>query len=88
MWAAGHTDDAPIPEGLATVELLLAAGASVAPADDRGKTALMIAAERNHPEIVARLLAAGADPAARDKMGETAADLAASPAVNRALAGG
>ena len=69
MWAAGHTDDAPVPEGLATVELLLEAGAPVAPADNRGKTALMIAAERNHPEIVTRLLAAGADPAVRDKEG-------------------
>ena len=48
----------------------------------------MIAAERDHPEIVARLLAAGADPAARDRDGKTAADLAASAAVREALAGG
>ena len=88
MWAAGHTNDTPAPDGLATVDLLLAAGAPVAPADNRGRTALMIAAERDHPEIVARLLAAGADPSARDRDGKTAADLAASAAVREALAGG
>ena len=87
MWAAGHTNDTPAADGMATVELLLAAGAPVAPADNRGRTALMIAAERDHPEIVARLLAAGADPAARDREGKTAADLAASAAVHEALAG-
>ncbi len=32
MWAAGHTNDAPEADGLATVEELLSAAAPVAPA--------------------------------------------------------
>ena len=73
MWAAGHTNDTPAADGLATVELLLGAGAPVAPADNRGRTALMIAAERDHPEIVARLLAAGADRRDRGSRAATTA---------------
>ena len=37
MWAAGHSNDVPEAEGLATVEALLAAGAPVGPADNRGR---------------------------------------------------
>lgn len=85
MWAAGHSNDVPEAEGLATVEALLEAGAPVGPADNRGRTALMIAAGRGHAAIAARLIAAGADPAARDKDGKAAADLAADDAVRAAL---
>jgi ankyrin repeat protein len=88
MWAAGHANDAPEADGLATVEELIAAGAPIGPADDRGRTALMIAAERGHSKVVARLLAAGADPGVRDKAGLTASDLAANDAVRAALGGG
>lgn len=87
MWAAGHSNDVPAIEGLETVELLLSRGAGVDLVDDRGRTALMIAAERGHPEIVARLLQAGADPSARDNGGLTAIDFASDPAVRRALGG-
>ena len=88
MWAAGHSNDVPEAEGLATVEVLLAAGAPVGPADDRGRTALMIAAGRGHAAIAARLIIAGADRAARDKQGKTAANLAANDEVRAALARG
>jgi ankyrin repeat protein len=87
MWAAGHSNDVPASEGLETVELLLSHGAGTAFADNRGRTALMIAAERGHREIVARLLAAGADPSVRDKDGHTALDLASDTAVRQALGG-
>jgi len=87
MWAAGHSNDVPATEGLETVELLLSRGVGVDLVDDRGRTALMIAAERGHPEIVARLLQAGADPSARDNGGLTALDFASDPAVRRALGG-
>jgi ankyrin repeat protein len=74
MWAAGHSNEVPVGEGVETVELLLARGAGVDLADDRGRTALMIAAERGHAEIVASLLATG--------------DLASEAAVRKALGGG
>ena len=87
MWAAGHSNDVPEAEGLVTVEALLAAGAPVGPADNRGRTALMIAAGRGHPAIAARLIAVGADPDARDNEGKTAADLAANDEVRAVVAG-
>ena len=68
--------------------LLLAAGAPVGPADDRGRTALMIAAGRGHAAIAARLIVAGADPGAHDNEGKTAADLAANDEVRAAVAQG
>ena len=86
MWAAGHSNDVPEAEGLATVDVLLAAGAPVGSADNRGRTALMIAAGRGHTAIATRLIAAGADPDARDKKGKTAADLAATDEVRAVLA--
>jgi len=81
MWAAGHANDVPSAEGLATAKLLIERGAKFDIADNRGKTALMIAAERNHPEIVELLLKAGANPMSQDKQGKTAAQLAASDAI-------
>ena len=85
MWAAGYSDDAAADDGAATVRLLLAKGAQLDPADNRGRTALMIAAGRDHAEIVELLLAAGADRELRDKDGKTAADLATDDAVKTAL---
>ncbi|MCI0431524.1 MAG: ankyrin repeat domain-containing protein [Rhodospirillales bacterium] len=84
-WAAGHANDAPVADGLATVTLLLDRGADQSLADDRGRTPLMIAAERGHAEIVSLLLSRGGDPAHRDREGKTARDLAANAAVAAAL---
>jgi ankyrin repeat protein len=81
MWAAGHTNDVPEGDGLATVRLLLERGASLELADDRGRTALLIAAERGHLRIVELLLEAGADPRVRDRQGLGLAELAAEPAI-------
>ena len=69
----------PGPGGL--TRALLERGARLDPAENRGRTALMIAAERDHPEIVRLLIEAGADVARADKEGLTAAQLAASDAV-------
>jgi ankyrin repeat protein len=85
MWAAGYSDDATPADGAATVRLLLAKGAQLDLADNRGRTALMIAAERGHAEVVTQLLAAGADRKLRDRDGKTAADLATADAVKTAL---
>ena len=59
-----------------TVELLLERGAKVDLVDDRGRSALMIAASLDHGAIAQALVAAGADRALRDKSGKSAADLA------------
>jgi ankyrin repeat protein len=85
MWAAGHSNDVPESDGLDTVELFLARNVEINSVDDRGRTALMIAAERGHAQIVMRLLAAGAKSEQRDRDGKTAFDLGATPAVRKAL---
>jgi ankyrin repeat protein len=85
MWAAGHANDVPEPEGLATVQLLVRRGARLDPVDDRGRSAVMIAAERGHSLIVSWMVGAGADTGLEDNEGKTAADLAASPAALAAL---
>ncbi len=87
MWASGHTDDVPVAEGLATVELLLKRGAALDLVDDRGRTALMIAAERGHADVVQMLIQAGADLKRRDAGGKTAADLTTNDAVRLLLPG-
>ncbi len=77
MWAAGFSNDVPPAEGLATVSLLLDLGVEVNPRDNRGRTALMIAAERDYAEVVDALVKAGARPGIEDNEGKTARDLAA-----------
>jgi ankyrin repeat protein len=57
------------------VSYLLDAGANLDDCDDRGRTALMIAAEGGHAEIAGLLVARGADPTLKDKAGKRAADL-------------
>jgi ankyrin repeat protein len=68
------------------VELLIARGAAIDAADNRGRTALMIAAERGDAAVVETLIMRGADRALRDKAGNTACDLEASESVREALA--
>ena len=65
--------------------LLLERGARVDDRDNRGRTALMMAAESNHSTMVDFLLSKGADAAARDKEGKTAADLATRVAIKDRL---
>lgn len=77
MWAAGHADNALREDGVRTVKLLIERGATVDLVDDRGRSALMIAASLDHGEIIRELIAAGADRSKRDKAGKSAADLAA-----------
>ena len=86
MWAAGHADSVAEAQGLRTVEILLSRGAKIDLVDDRGRSALMIAAGLDHGAIAKVLLAAGADRALRDKTGKTAADLAGGAEVRTIVA--
>lgn len=85
MWGAGHSNDTPRQDGVATVRRLLDLGAEVNAVDDRGWSALMIAAERGHDEVAALLLEHGADPAIAGKDGRRAADLAKNEALRASL---
>src|SRR5205807_4173908 len=59
----------------ATVHLLLDKKADVNAQDDRGRTALMYAAESGHLQNAKALLAEGANVRRKDKKGQTALDL-------------
>jgi ankyrin repeat protein len=75
MWASGPDEGVPEAQAATVVSYLLDAGAHIDDRDNRGRTALMIAAEGGHAEIAALLLARGADPSLKDKAGKRAADL-------------
>ena len=85
MWASGPDELVPEPQALEVVAFLLGAGAHVDDRDDRGRTALMIAAEGGHAQIANLLLARGADPSLKDKAGKRAADLTVLTALRERL---
>lgn len=85
MWAAGTPADAPEAEALRLAAMLLDTGARIDEADDRGRTALMDAAELDHAAMVDLLLARGVDKSVRDKNGLTAADIATNVAIKSRL---
>jgi uncharacterized protein len=86
MWASGPDEKVPEAEAAKVVTFLLDAGAHIDDRDDRGRTALMIAAEGGRAEIASLLLARGADPALKDKAGKRAADLTALSSLRERLA--
>src|SRR6266852_2140935 len=75
MWASGPDEKAPEAQAVKVVSYLLDAGARIDDRDDRGRTALMIAAEGGHAEIANLLTGRGADASLKDKAGKRAADL-------------
>jgi uncharacterized protein len=77
MWASGPDEKAAEAQATKVVSYLLDAGAHIDDRDDRGRTALMVAAEGGRAEIANLLLARGADPSLKDKAGKRAADLTA-----------
>lgn len=85
MWAAGHANDVPVDDGVQVVTMLLDRGAAIDAQDDRGRTALMTAAELGHEEVVDLLLRRGAQPGVRDQAGKTAADLTSSEEIRAKL---
>jgi ankyrin repeat protein len=70
---------------LDVVTLLLDAGAPIDAVDNRGRTALMIAAELGRGPIVEALLGRGADRSIADRSGKRALDLAANASVRERL---
>lgn len=66
--------------------LFIDRGARLDDRDNRGRTALMIAAELNHAAAVDLLLARGANKDLKDKQGKTAADLTTLTALREKLA--
>ena len=85
MWAAGHDKGLSPQASARVIDLLLAHGADLDDADNRGRTALMIAADLGYADIVDILVHRGADRAKKDHDGKTAFDLAANSAVREKL---
>lgn len=87
MWAAGYSAEAGVKDVDQVMTLLIERGARVDDQDNRGRTALMIAAELGHAGAVDLLLAHGADKSLKDKQGKTASDLTSLTALRDKLAG-
>jgi uncharacterized protein len=85
MWASGPDEKAPEEQATNVVSYLLDGGAHIDDRDDRGRTALMIAAEGGHAGIAGLLVARGADASLKDKAGKRAADLTAMSALRERL---
>jgi ankyrin repeat protein len=79
MWAAGHADEAGSQDVRDLMSLLIERGARLDDQDDRGRSALMIAAQLGHVAATDVLVEHGANKALKDKSGKTAQDLAAAP---------
>jgi uncharacterized protein len=86
MWAAGYSAEAGVKDAVDVMTLFIDRGARLDDQDNRGRTALMIAAELNHAAAVDLLLARGADKTLKDKQGKTAADLTTLTALREKLA--
>lgn len=86
MWAAGHEDAAGSSDVADALSLLIDRGAHLDDQDNRGRTALMIAASLGHEKAVDVLLTHGAERNIKDKTGKTAADLAPNEELKKKLA--
>ena len=86
MWAAGYTEEAGTADMDEIVKLLIARGAHLDDRDNRGRTALMIAAAVGHTAVAELLIAGGADKVMRDNQGKSASDLASNDELRARLA--
>jgi len=87
MWAAGYSAEAGVNDVVEVMTLLIERGARLDEQDNRGRSALMIAAELGHTPAVDLLLAHGADKSLKDKQGKTAGDLTSLTELRDKLAG-
>ena len=85
MWAAGHDDGVGGAARRRGRNAPARRGARIDAVDNRGRTALMMAAELGHAAVVDALLARGADRTLMDKSGKSALDLAADESVRAKL---
>ncbi|MGI9404647.1 MAG: ankyrin repeat domain-containing protein [Hyphomicrobium sp.] len=85
MWAAGHSADAGYLDALEVMNLLISRGARIDDRDDRGRTALMMAAELGHDEVVEALLDHGADVSLVDNDGKSASEFASTDVLRARL---
>jgi ankyrin repeat protein len=85
MWAAGYSADAGYLDALEAMELLISRGARIDDKDNRGRSALMIAAELGHDEVVEALLGHGANVNLVDNEGKSASELASTDALRERL---
>jgi len=83
--AVGYAEGAGALDAEAVVNLVLDRGADIDAADNRGRTALMIAADAGHAGMVDVLIARGAMRDLKDKDGKTALDLTADNAIRDRL---
>jgi len=79
MWAANYEDGVGVRAAETVVDLLLEGGAEIDAVDDRGRTALMMAAEIGHAELVDILIKRGADHKMRDPASLIGVDTALAP---------
>jgi ankyrin repeat protein len=86
MWASGYADEAGSQDVAEILTLLIDRGARLDERDDRGRTALMIAASLGHNAVAELLLSRGADRSLRDNSGKSAQDLAANDVLRARLA--
>jgi ankyrin repeat protein len=85
IWASGPDEKVSEAQAIGVVSYLLDAGAHIDDQDNRGRTALMIAAEGGHAGIANLLLARGANASLKDKAGKRAADLTVLPSLRERL---
>lgn len=86
MWAAGYSDEAGVDDVTKVMTLLIDRGARPDDQDNRGRTALMTAAELGHTGAAELLIGRGANKSLQDKQGKTASDLAKDEALRAKLA--
>ena len=76
MWAAGYSNDVPPIDAASMVHLLLDHEAELDLQDNRGWSAMMIAANMGHSGVVDFLIKSGANIHIKSGKGQTAAKLA------------
>ena len=86
MWAAGYSDEAGVDDVIKVMTLLLDRGAHIDDQDNRGRTALMIAAELDHARRRRSAARARGGQEPRGQAGQDGGDLTSLTALREKLA--